>query len=98
MFQNMVNPASRKFPICCPHLIWHTLLKKNMISISTEAVSKFWDWFKSRNVDWSLSFPSTHVPLALYGDGAQYTVFLDSVIAVSLSCPLMDDGPVSKTR
>jgi hypothetical protein len=84
----------------CPHLIWDSLLKSELVQIENSLINSSWDWFRNLNVEWAVNHVASrdHVPLTIYGDSAQYTKFGDSITGICMSCPLFDTGPVSQTR
>ena len=74
------------FPILAPHLLTHWLLGKGKISIDRVASESFWMHFKKQKAPWMEGFDSTNfVPLAIYGDEAEYTITKEKILALYIS-------------
>ena len=74
------------FPVIAPHLLTHYLLREKKITICRAACDRFWLHFKSKNVPWMQGFDSKDfVPLALYGDEAEYSITKEQILVLYIS-------------
>ena len=74
------------FPVISPHLLAHYLLRNNRISIDQAACDRFWQHFQSRGVPWMQGWdPTNFVPLALYGDEAEYSITKEKILVLYIS-------------
>ncbi|CAE7261614.1 unnamed protein product [Symbiodinium necroappetens] len=71
------------FPIIAPHLLTHYLLRNNKISIDRAAAGRFWQHFKAQKAPWMEGFDwKAFVPVALYGDEAEYSITKEQILAL----------------
>ncbi|CAE7873147.1 KIAA0754 [Symbiodinium microadriaticum] len=74
------------FPIIAPHLLVHYLLREKQITVDRAACEGFWRHFQERGAPWMEGFDSTNfVPLALYGDEAEYTITKEKILVLFIS-------------
>ena len=74
------------FPIIAPHLLAHYLLLESKITIDRAACERFWLHFQERKAPWMEGFDATNfVPLALYGDEAEYTNTKEKILVLYIS-------------
>ncbi|CAE7815160.1 ppk25 [Symbiodinium sp. CCMP2456] len=80
-----------KFPVIAPHLLTHYLLRTRQISIDRAAAGHFWQHFKTQKAPWMEGFDSKDfVPLALYGDEAEYSITKEQILVLYISFPLYE--------
>ncbi|CAE7240393.1 ppk25 [Symbiodinium sp. CCMP2456] len=79
------------FPILAPHLLTHWLLQRGKISIDRAASESFWMHFQKQKAPWMEGFDSTDfVPLAIYGDEAEYTITKEKILVLYISFPMFE--------
>ena len=74
------------FPILAPHLLTRHLLQRGKISIDRAAAERFWLHWKQVKAPFMEGFDSTDfVPLAIYGDEAEYTITKEKILVFYIS-------------
>ena len=87
-------------PIVPPHELTTYLLGKGYIKFDASKARRHWDHLREHRVPWMTgaaaqsSEESTFEPLALYADGAEYTVSKEKILVVFCSCQIIYQNPV----
>lgn len=91
--EGLPEPVERDVPVLCiKSLLAYLFSDQYGVSISRDSLMKFWN-HATQFFEWGASHPGkfTHIPLAVYGDGARYTNstgFVEKVLCVLVNMPL----------
>lgn len=78
--------TSMYFPVIAPHLLTHYLLRTKKITVDRPACERFWLHFQTVKAPWMEGFdPKGFVPLAIYGDEAEYSITKEQILVLYIS-------------
>ena len=82
------EPLEKQIPMILPETLLQHLFQELDLQIPDQAVDRYWKHAKEFNCLWSDASDGSHIPCALYGDSAKYSVAGEKITCVFFSLPL----------
>lgn len=82
------EPVEKQIPMILPENLLQHLFQELDLQIPDYAVDRYWKHAKEFNCPWSDASDGSHIPCALYGDSAKFSVAGEKITCVFFSLPL----------
>lgn len=82
------DPVPRNIPVILPDKLLTYLFNDLGLEIPQDAVEQYWKHAKDVNYPWSNASDGSHIPCAIYGDSAKFSLPGEKITCVFFSLPL----------